>query len=55
MKIIRGNRRTIVEMRTMPLPPSTKNILRCQDELHGCNIMVSIFDLIKILLNQTFL
>jgi len=45
---IRGNWRTIVEMHATPLLPSTGNILRCQDELRGCNLMISIFDLIKI-------
>jgi len=49
-----GNRRTIVEMRAMLLPPSTGNILRRQDKLRGYSLMVSIFDLIKIYSTKHF-
>ena len=42
------NPRIIAKMRATPLPPSTENILRHQDGLHRCNLIISIFDLIKI-------
>jgi len=43
-----GNQRMIVGMHTMPLPLSTVNILRHQDKLCRCNLMISNSDLIKI-------
>jgi len=47
-KTICGNLRIIVRMHAMPLPLATINILRHQDELHGCTLMISKSDLIKI-------
>jgi len=48
MRTICGNLRIIVRMRTMPLPLYTINILRHQDELCRCNLIISNSDLIKI-------
>ena len=41
------------KMHATPLPPSTVNILRHQDKLCGCNLIISIFNLIKISHFQT--